>query len=49
MQYKNKIWDFVHVDLKSNDDLVGIYRAKPILIKGKGPIKSETLKNVPVK
>jgi methionine--tRNA ligase beta chain len=46
---KNKIWDLVHVDLKTNDDLIGTYRGDSLVVKGKGPIMSQTLKNVPVK
>ncbi len=46
---KNKIWDLVHVDLKTNDDRIGTYRGDLLVVKGKGPIKSQTLKNVPVK
>jgi len=46
---KNKIWDLVHVDLKTDDNLIGTYKGKPLIIKGKGALKSASLKNVPVK
>lgn len=46
---KNKVFDMVAVDLKTDDNLVGCYKGTPLEIKGKGPIKSKTLKGVMVK
>ena len=46
---KNKVFDAVAVDLKTNDSLIGCYKGVPLQIKGKGPIKSKTLKGVMVK
>ena len=46
---KNKIFDLVQPDLKTNDELFATYKGKNLEIKGKGAIKSATLKNVPVK
>jgi len=45
----NKIFDHVAVGLKTNDDLIGCYNGKPMEVKGKGPLKSKTLKSVMVK
>ena len=46
---KNNIFGLVQVDLKTNDSLIGCYKGVPLEIKGKGPLKSTTLKNVPIK
>lgn len=46
---KNNIFALVAPDLLTNDNLIGCYKGAPLEIKGKGPIKSSTLKNVPVK
>ena len=49
LNQKNNIFGIVAVDMKTNDDLVGTYKGFQMVIAGKGPIKSETLKNVPIK
>ena len=46
---KNNIFGIVQPDLLTNDALLGTYKGVPLEVKGKGPIKSSTLKNVPVK
>ena len=46
---KNKIFDMVQVDLKTNDDLLATYKGTALEIKGKGVIKSPSLKGVPIK
>jgi tRNA-binding EMAP/Myf-like protein len=46
---KNKVFDMVAVDLKTDDSLVGTYKGKALEVKGKGPLKSATLKNVQIK
>jgi aminoacyl tRNA synthase complex-interacting multifunctional protein 1 len=46
---KNNIFALVTSDLKTNDSLVGSYKGAVLEVKGKGVIKSTTLKNVPVK
>lgn len=46
---KNKVFDMVAVDLKTNDDMVGTYKGTPLMVTGKGPLKSKTLKGVMVK
>lgn len=46
---KNNIFGIVQPDLKTDDNLIGTYKGKPLEIKGKGPLKSTTLKNVPIK
>lgn len=46
---KNKIFEIVQPDLKTNDDLVATYKGVPFEIKSKGLIKTSSLKNVPIK
>ena len=46
---KNNIFGIVQPDLKTNDSLIGTYKGIPLEIKGKGPLKCQTLKNVPIK
>jgi len=46
---KNKVFDMVAVDLKTNDDMIGTYKGKTLEVKGKGPLMSKTLKNVQIK
>jgi len=46
---KNKVFDMVAVDLKTNDTMVGTYKGKTLEVKGKGPLMSKTLKNVQIK
>jgi len=46
---KNKVFDIVAADLKTNDSLVGTYKGVPLEVKGKGPLTSVTLKNVMIK
>lgn len=46
---KNKVFDMVAADLKTNDNCVGTYKGVPLEIKGKGPLKSTSLKNVIIK
>jgi tRNA-binding EMAP/Myf-like protein len=46
---KNNYFGIVAADLKTNDSLVVNYKDSPLVIKGKGELKSLSLKNVPVK
>lgn len=46
---KKKIWEQIAPDLSTNGDLVATYKGDPFVVAGKGPLKSQTLKNVPVK
>lgn len=46
---KNNIFGIVQADLNTNEDLIGTYKGIPMEVKGKGPIKSSTLKSVPIK
>lgn len=46
---KKKIFETVVVDLLTNDDLIACYKRSPLIVLQKGPIKSETLKNVNVR
>jgi tRNA-binding EMAP/Myf-like protein len=46
---KNKIFELVQPDLKTNDSLVATYKGIPLEIKSKGAVKTSTLKNVPIK
>ena len=46
---KNNIFGLVQPDLKTNDSLVGTYKGAVLEVKGKGPLKSTSLKNVPIK
>lgn len=46
---KNKVFDIVAADLKTNDSMVGTYKGVTLEVKGKGPLKSATLKNVMIK
>ena len=46
---KNKIFEIVQPDLKTNDDLVATYKGVPLEIKTKGFIKTASLKSVPIK
>lgn len=49
MNPKKKIFETVAPDLKVDDNLVGCYKGVPLVVEGKGPIKSQTLKNVIIK
>lgn len=49
MNPKKKIFETVAPDLTVNGDLVGTYKGKALVVEGKGPIKSQTLKNVNIK
>lgn len=46
---KNKIFELVQPDLKTNDQLVATYKGVPLEIKSKGVLKAPSLKNVPIK
>lgn len=46
---KNNIFGLVQPDLLTNADLIGTYKGVTLEVKGKGPIKSSTLKSVPIK
>lgn len=46
---KNKIFDLVQPDLKTNDQLIATYKGEPLEIKGAGLVKTTSLKNVPIK
>lgn len=46
---KNKIFDLVQPDLKTNDQLIATYKGEALEIKGIGQVKTATLKNVPIK
>lgn len=46
---KNKIFDAIQPDLKTNEQLIATYKGVPLEIKNKGPLKAPTLKNVPCK
>lgn len=49
MNPKKKIFETVAPDLKVNGELVGTYKGAPLIVEGKGPIKSQTLVNVNIK
>lgn len=49
MNPKKKIFETVAPDLKVDGDLVGTYKGAALVVDGKGPIKSQTLKNVNIK
>jgi aminoacyl tRNA synthase complex-interacting multifunctional protein 1 len=49
LNQKNNIFGIVAPDLNVNGSLVATYKGVPMEIKGKGPIKSASLTNVPVK
>lgn len=49
MNPKKKIFEEVAPDLKVDGNLVGCYKGVPLVVEGKGPIKSQTLKNVIIK
>ncbi|KAG5671401.1 hypothetical protein PVAND_001599 [Polypedilum vanderplanki] len=49
MNPKKKIFETVAPDLKVNEDLIGTYKGAQLFVEGKGPIKSQTLKNVIIK
>lgn len=46
---KKKIFETCAPDLKTNETGVACYKDKPLLVEGKGPIVSSTLKCVNVK
>lgn len=46
---KKKIFETVAVDLKTNSDLIGCYKDKPLYVPNKGNITSKSLKNVNIK
>lgn len=46
---KKKVWEEVAPDLKTDGAGIACYKGAPIVIPGKGPFKSESLKNVQVK
>ncbi|KAL3277164.1 hypothetical protein HHI36_012516 [Cryptolaemus montrouzieri] len=49
MNPKKKIFETVAPDLHTNDSLLACYKDKVLTVIGKGEIKAETLKNVPIK
>ena len=49
MNPKKKIFETVAPDLMVNGDFVGTYKGAALVVDGKGPIKSQTLKNVIIK
>lgn len=49
MNPKKKIFETVAPDLMTNDTLVACYKGSPLIVPGKGPLLSQTLKNVIVK
>lgn len=49
LNQKNNIFGLVAPDLNVNDSFVATYKGLPMEVKGKGPVKSLTLKSVPVK
>lgn len=46
---KKKIWEQIAPSLTTNGNLEATYKGDLFLIKGKGPVKAETLKNVQIK
>ncbi|OTF70025.1 hypothetical protein BLA29_007869, partial [Euroglyphus maynei] len=46
---KKKIWEQIAPDLTTNNDLEATYKGDTFIVQEKGPVKSITLKNVPVK
>ncbi|KAH9497623.1 Aminoacyl tRNA synthase complex-interacting multifunctional protein 1, variant 3 [Dermatophagoides farinae] len=46
---KKKIWEQIAPDLTTNDNLEATYKGDTFIVPEKGPVKSITLKNVPVK
>jgi tRNA-binding EMAP/Myf-like protein len=46
---KNRIFEFLSADLKTDDNLNATYKGRLLEIKGKGPLKSATLKNAQIK
>ncbi len=46
---KNNIFGIVQPDLKTNDNLEATYKGVVWEIKGKGPVKTSSLKSVPIK
>lgn len=46
---KNNIFGLVQPDLSTNDNLIGTYKGVAMEVKGKGPIKSQSLRGVPIK
>jgi aminoacyl tRNA synthase complex-interacting multifunctional protein 1 len=49
MNPKKKVFETVAPDLKVNGDFVGTYKGAQLFVEGKGPIKSQTLKDVNIK
>lgn len=49
MNPKKKIFESVAPDLKVNDLFEGTYQGAKLVVEGKGPIKSQTLKGVNIK
>lgn len=46
---KKKIFETVAPDLRTNDELIAVYKGAALYVPGKGPIRAQTLKNVNVK
>lgn len=49
MNPKKKIFETVAPDLTVNSEFVGTFKGAALVVDGKGPIKSQTLKNVNIK
>lgn len=49
MNPKKKIFETVAPELLVNAELIGTYKGAVLVVEGKGPIKSQTLKNVNIK
>ena len=49
MNPKKKIFEAVAVDLKTNDACVATWSGKTMLVKGKGEVRSPSLKNAQIK
>lgn len=45
---KNKLFDPIAVDLKTNDELVACYKGSHLYVPGKGSVVTKTLKNVQI-
>lgn len=49
MNPKKKVFETVAPDLMTSADLVGTFKGSKLVVVGKGPIKSQTLRNVNIK
>jgi hypothetical protein len=46
---KNKIFEQVQVDLRTNSDRIATYRGQPLEVEGKGFIRVQSLKDATIK